>query len=444
MMIVGQRGPVERTLVIAILLMFTGAIVEKFLGPAFGPESPLLRGVWLPAYAAIIVLAFVEARGIARLTVHEWPLLLVLLIVFVGICWSLDPLLTGRRFLALIISTIFGLYLASRFDAETLVRLVVITLWIVALGSFLLGLVSPEFGRMQEHHTGVWNGMFSEKNRLGQMMALFLSFSAFIVISGRGKISGWTGIFLAFLLIALSQSMTSLLAACTVLVGAVILRFAMAGPLMLMLASSAIVAVAIAASLALIFAPDSSLALLGREASFTGRTEIWNDLAPVIRERLWTGYGYGAFWEAENSPALVLRRLLEWDIPSAHNGWLELMLQGGVLLVLAFALHFCLRMTRALAGLWRARGIDAWPFVYLAMFVVFTLSESSILQQNDIVWVLYVAASATLLRRNYYLLVLKTRPESFHLPAPYPGLRARLRHRRASFHDKGSSAATIP
>ena len=417
-----EAGTFERIFVIITLLMFTGAIVEKFLTPMLGADSPMLRTAWLPFYGIIFILCVMQGRAIIHLAAQEWPLLLVLAVTAASIFWSLDPGLSARRFFALAVSTLFGLYLAVRFAPEKLAQIVVGTLWIIALGSFVLGLALPEMGRMQTHHIGAWNGMFSEKNRLGQMMVLFIAFSAFLLVSSeRQRLLGWAGIMLGFSLIVLSQSMTALIAAGAVIGAMVVFRFALAGPILLTIVAYLLVFFAVGISYALIFEPESIFALLGREASLTGRADIWADLGPIIKDRLWSGYGYGAFWEAKNSPAMVLRRLLEWDVPSAHNGWLELMLQGGIMLVTAFALHFGLRMTRALATLWNARGLSAWSFVYLVLFLVFTLSESSILQQNDVAWVLYVTAAASLMRYRERIVYVTA------APAPYPGLRARLR-----------------
>src|SRR5690242_12496725 len=72
---VSEVGLFERILVVITLLMFTGAIVEKFLVPVFGVESALLRGAWLPFYAVIFFLSVTQMRAILQLAVAEWPLL---------------------------------------------------------------------------------------------------------------------------------------------------------------------------------------------------------------------------------------------------------------------------------------------------------------------------------------------------------------------------------
>ena len=37
--------------------------------------------------------------------------------------------------------------------------------------------------------------------------------------------------------------------------------------------------------------------LLGKDATLTGRTKIWDAIWRQIQERPWTGYGYSAVWD---------------------------------------------------------------------------------------------------------------------------------------------------
>lgn len=67
---------------------------------------------------------------------------------------------------------------------------------------------------------------------------------------------------------------------------------------------------------------EGVVTMLGRDITFTGRTEIWKD---VLSERInpWIGTGYRSFWLGPAMERLQLNQ--------AHNGYLETYLNGGYL-----------------------------------------------------------------------------------------------------------------
>ena len=72
-----------------------------------------------------------------------------------------------------------------------------------------------------------------------------------------------------------------------------------------------------------------TLEALGKDPSLTGRTLIWEALMRKVAERPWTGYGFSAFWGVDSIPAREIRIETQWPVPSAHNGWIDLLVQLG-------------------------------------------------------------------------------------------------------------------
>ena len=56
-------------------------------------------------------------------------------------------------------------------------------------------------------------------------------------------------------------------------------------------------------------------AAVGRNATLTGRTEIWASLLPDVMRQPFLGYGFGSFW--------TMTRRAGHDIGEAHSGYLE-------------------------------------------------------------------------------------------------------------------------
>ena len=89
--------------------------------------------------------------------------------------------------------------------------------------------------------------------------------------------------------------------------------------------------VVMTAGAAYVFITDPAMVLkaLGKDPSLTGRTDIWDALMREVAERPWTGFGYQAFWGKDSVPAAFIRAETQWPVPSAHNGWIDLLIQLG-------------------------------------------------------------------------------------------------------------------
>jgi O-antigen ligase len=132
---------------------------------------------------------------------------------------------------------------------------------------------------------------------------------------------------------------------------------------------------------------------LGRDATLTGRTAIWAQVARFIAERPLFGYGYDAFWRGMQGPSLQVAAAVHFIVAHAHNGFLEIALDLGAAGLLLFVLSW-LRGWRALWPLWQRGAIDriAWPLAILVLVALYDLDENTLLIYNGLFWILYVAA----------------------------------------------------
>ena len=398
----------EFALLIGLLLIFSEGILPRlFSGEESADGSVLLRYLWLPVYAITFAGLVWKLREVAQ-TCLRLPFLIALLAVCaLSFMWSIDPGLTQRRSLAIIMTTAAGIFVGTRYSWKTLVRALAITWFIVAVSSFVTGALSPSFGRDLDIHVGAWRGLFYEKNQLGGQMARAALFAAFLLIMDRPYRLYWAGlVVLSTVLVVLSTSKTALLGLLIgfgVLAMAGIMKRGMAIGLIMTWFGAVLAAIGGAI---LIFAPEIVVQALGRALSLTGRTDIWITLMDYISERPFLGYGYGAFWDLGSNPGNWVRELLEWDAPTAHNGWIEVTLALGIVGLLLLALDFLMTLWRAILT-----SVNTWTGVlalaFCAQFFLFSLSESASLQQNSIVWLIYVALASKLARRPRGLVVIK-------------------------------------
>lgn len=112
----------------------------------------------------------------------------------------------------------------------------------------------------------------------------------------------------------------------------------------------------------------------------------------MIGKKPWLGYGYGVFWEKSSESSIVLQTV-QWDAPNAHNGFLDLWLSLGLLGFLVFIIGFVINLFKAIYLIRRNQTSESiWLLVYLTFMILSNLTESTLLVQNSMEWVLYVAA----------------------------------------------------
>ena len=385
----------ERLICGVIIAMLTGALI----GPVFAPtqlETPILRLVWLPAYAAIVGLLIYRIDRLWR----AWPAMIAIValvgLAFASRYWSLDFATTMRRVFALTISCGFALYLGAVFRGPHLPRLLMKTALFMAIGSLVMIFAFPAIGVHQFDNAGLWRGLWYEKNQMGAVMVIGATAAAACLASpDPRRLMPAAALVLSSSLVLATQSKTSLLC--------LLIGLALIGGFWSMRRGGAAFSVVVVwtavvlSGLSLWIWDTHSVAVLealGKDPSLTGRTEIWDSLMRKVADRPWTGYGYGAFWGriGESAPADWVRKETGWIVPSAHNGWIDLLVQlgwpGAVLVGFLIAGTTLIALLRSMGS-----GVREgwWALGFMAAFLVLSLSESILMAHQGLPWVLFMA-----------------------------------------------------
>ena len=386
--------------------------------PAVTP-SPVFRLIWLPVYAASLGLALWRAPRLAR----AWlPCALCALMVGWAAAsqqWSILPDVTQRRVVALAFTTLLGLYLGAAFDARRFAEMLAAAMLVLAVGSALVAMLDPKIGVMALDGQRDWRGLLPHKNALAFHMAIgALAAACAAGLAPRRARLWYASAGLCLILLLLSRGKTSLVAAAVVLAGGAFLTTLRRGPVVAILALWAGAAAALAGGAVAVLAPDAVLKALGKDPTLTGRTDIWAAVLRAAQARPWTGYGYAAFWDKDSAPAHLVQKQTHWLVPSAHNGWLDLLVQVGWVGVGLFAAVGLATLAVSLVRAIRERQA-ALGLLYLLLFGLLSLSESVIEEPNTLSWALFVAVMTRALAPGAYAAVQPTGP----LPsAPSPPL----------------------
>ncbi len=379
-----------------VICMLTGALIGPVLAPDQG-ETPLLRLFWLPVYALTAGLLLLRFKTVIK----AWPAIAawacIVGLAFASKYWSLDPATTSRRVIAMIFSGSFAIYLGSTFHGPHLPRLLTRCIFILGLLSIFMVFAVPSIGVHQDINAGMWRGVWYEKNQMGMVMAAGgTAAAAWAASEDRLRLTPLLAILLCILLVLATRSKTSLL--CIMLgVGmiGVLWTLKRGGPALAVAAVWMGVVGAAAGWWLWTYESAEILAALGKDPSLTGRTDIWDALFVKIAERPWTGYGYNAFWGLESAPATWVRYQTGWLVPSAHNGWIDLLVQlgwpGAILVGTIMASSYVVTLIRLpRAGL--REGF--WSIAYLSVYILLTFSESVLVSAQALPWTLCLTVLA--------------------------------------------------
>ncbi|ACC83807.1 O-antigen ligase family protein [Nostoc punctiforme] len=396
----------EQILTFICLMLYSGTPLDAFLTDGFTVKEndrTIFRLLFTLTY--IVSLSLISLRWKKAAYAFSKDKFIWILI---GVCalssfWSLEPETTIRRVIALAGTSIFGLYLASRYTLKQQLKLCAYMLVISIIMCLLFVIFIPQYGIDPVFNS--WRGIFSTKNILGKRFVLSAAVFLFLAMTNKeNRWFFWLGYITSGLLILLSQSATSagnfiiITVAFLVYYRILNLKFKIMIPVLTLLST-----VGIAFYYWFILQADAILGSVGKDTTLTGRSELWPVVLEMIAKKPWLGYGYGAFWTANNSESSIIIQAVQWDAPNAHNGFLDLWLALGLLGFLVFTIGFVINLLRAIyLTRWNQTSESIWLLVNLTFIILSNLTETTMLEQNSIEWILYVSAifSSQLSRRS--------------------------------------------
>ncbi|WP_051516386.1 O-antigen ligase [Herbaspirillum sp. RV1423] len=317
------------------------------------------------------------------------PLLIaIILYCLITMLWSPYPVVTLKRSVQLIGLTLVGIAISPPVGGKhQLIRTMLGTLMTLMALSFVVSLVLPSIG-VDYELGGAWRGVVSQKNTLGAISALC------IVLWIKESLGTtfprslcYFGIVFSLFMLIMAKSSTAILVA-TLGTGIYLLarRRYLTGEFDGRRVTLGLVVIALLCLQIFyvvqgrlpewdeLFAPFG--ALFHKSSDLTGRTDIWRLVMLEVRQHPILGIGYGAFWLGEGSPSQGIINILHWIPLQAHNGYVDILNELGIvgLVILAgvFIVHILnlVKLTRI------DREEAAFHWTMLILILISNLSES--------------------------------------------------------------------
>jgi exopolysaccharide production protein ExoQ len=358
-------------------------------------SSPVSRIVILFLLLGILAVA---TKSFSRLCSHAFslaPLAPYIAVATMSLMWSQDFDLSLRRLVSFLFTCLFGMYFAVRFTTRSQIRMMLTATSILAVASILLVAVEPQYALDHTQHAGAWQGVFAGKNACAMVMVVGLM-SAMVyrptsVATRFGKLVS-IALFLGVIGMAQSSGAVLQVAVLAVLIPLLLHLSRYETRTRSFICAILVMGVCVGTFFLIQFLPDI-LRTLNRDPTLTGRTQIWTDVMNSISKRPLLGYGYGSFWTGLSGEATHIVLALKWNIPNAHDGYLDIWLSLGVLGVAMF----CIALIQALRRVWQVLmsgelRSNLWLVMGVLLILLYNIDESVLISAPSLMWTLFVSS----------------------------------------------------
>jgi O-antigen ligase len=278
-------------------------------------------------------------RDMARVALGEGTVLLVFAYIVWSLAWSAnnDMTLAGIYMSALCMVFLLAYVLTFNADLQHIFRNVLQLVAAIMVGSVVVGALG--YGTTGQTFTGVT----LHRNQFGFLLGLLILLGLF----RRRERFRWLQAFgiaagAAFLIYIDSKSSIIAITLTSVLWFVVKARR--------WRVYAVLVALAMAAFVVSLPSPkwDNFALRMGRDPTFTSRTEIWADSVKLLAEQPYTGFGYNAVWSAFENRLSQYRDAPGPKYGHAHNAWIEWGLQLGIGGFVTYLLFLGVLLARAI------------------------------------------------------------------------------------------------
>ena len=411
-----RPGLTERALVVLAVFVFYHQTPNAWFIRAadIGPDysNPAAAGLTLLLIGVAVVRVLGYFNLLIKLFRLEPAVFLFTGLALLSVLWSADPTESIRRGVVFGAVTLFAGYLVLRFSLHEIVGMLAVMFTVSALVNMAFVVAFPFYANDAD---GLWTGVLSQKNSLGYLSALGIPT---LLIAARSypvvRVIFYMAAGLQAVLLVGSDSKTMLVATVATLVllafynGFRALRTLRGAVIIGLIGGSAFMAAFATVNIAPL------AAWVDKDVTLTGRVPLWESLLPVIGERLWIGHGFSAAFGGWFSPIHEAWLQGIWKPNDAHNAYIQILLELGVVGLVLFLVTYFRGVSRAIKISAIVPGaIGLWPLAIFTSALLLSVTESG-MQSDSLGWTLYLVATFTAAAH------LKQRDDGVSIPAQPP------------------------
>jgi exopolysaccharide production protein ExoQ len=332
----------------------------------------------LPLFLLSIHLASRTVAGIRSTSV---PFSIVVTVIWFSstTMWSGARVLSVGESLAIVCIAGMASLVASFCSLRELVGGVMVGALAVLVASVAVAVAFPGYGINSGYEAGSLKGVMTDRNSLS--FVLVLGLMATLVFEFQGRSARASKVILVALFLGgvlwTNSSTCLILAIVAVVLAAALALLRKVQPFR---RGWALAAGALVTSIGVLYIadhPDELFQLVDRDSTLTGRTQIWPVVQAVISTRPWLGQGWGAVWGNQQLNGQI-NRSVGFEIPHAHNGYLDVQVQVGEVGLILLLFVLLLVAVRGVAYYLKSdSSLSSWALILTVVLLVYNRVETS-------------------------------------------------------------------
>ena len=381
-------------------------VTEWFHASALVPDpaklasgSPLDRSIMAGLLAVGLLVLLCRWRRVTATLMMNWPILLFFSYCFMSVFWSDYPGVAFKRWIKAIGDLVMILVVLSDREWLTAIKRLFVRVGFILIPlSIMLMEFFPNIGRVYSPEDGrmAYTGVTQNKNSLGMLCLIVGVATAWRLVMlyrnshHRSRQFIAHGIILALVvsILIIANSMTSLL--CFLLASGFIFAVNLPGKKKILRIH--FMAGAIAGGALLVFLLPDAFAMIthavGRNATLTGRTELWSALLKM-KMNPWLGTGFASFWLGDRLN--YIWTFFVWHPNEAHNGYLGMYLDLGWVGVALLGVILLTGYRNVAAAFRRHPEVGSLMLGFYVTAIFYNFSEQAF-RQNDPIWIFFLMA----------------------------------------------------
>ena len=310
-------------------------------------------------------------------------------------------------------------YVANALTALEFLKTLVIGLFMLLIANIIASSFFPDIGLEVGKFSGDWKGVFDQKNALGRLSSLLIASSTLLIICSKERAVQLYSflILIAAIMVAVNAGSRTGLAT-GVLVGLMTVFFCLVycvlkddfvhrkSFLIVLFLEILIGFYLITSNMSVVdlYTNEDGISVFGNFFSLTGRLTIWDFVLEHAHGiHFWFGYGLDNFWTSERFSLIgPMEGMGDFYPEDSHNGYMDVLVQGGVVGVALYALIFVFLIKALLSSKFSFEEYVI-AFTFIMLFLVSNLTESYTTKSTNIVNFLFVYSVAFLFLRSTFL-----------------------------------------
>jgi len=355
---------------------------------------------------------------------HKYFFLFIICALY--LIWSLlsyDFYLNMRRSIAILFSTMVGIYIGEKleiYDQMKILKNVLFIIFFISIVFIFFTDIGVNTGPIVH---GSWRGVYHYKNDFGLVMSLFIFLLLCFASHQHILFKKFQLLDRSFLLLIIgaltfsvymSQSVTAILVTIVTFICYMTLFIVRidrtAIPFLFFLGSISVMFLSF--HLIIYGYIEDVLLLFGKDMTLTTRTYLWEAVLSEAFKNPLIGYGASGFWTGPWMSSVWSEA--GWDPSYAHNGYVELFVSAGIFGVLFMIVIIVEYFRNSFFFIKNSKypyTVKIWPIIFVVFLLVSNFVENMFPQENSLYWIVFVSSYASLKRfkSEYFINHLKIR-----------------------------------